>query len=128
MVAEGYALDDKVSLDGAVMSGTLGLQGSPPFVVTTGGGAATAGTATLNGTSAVTVATTAVMVDTSVTAGDTALTVTSLILLTVQPGTAPAGIPYVASLTNGTGFTLKSTSASDTAVVVAWFVVPGAPA
>lgn len=70
----------------------------------------TAGTATLNGTTAVTVSTAAV--DSK-----------SLVLLTVQPTTAPVGIPYVATLTAGSGFTLKSTSASDTAVVVAWQVI-----
>jgi hypothetical protein len=86
------------------------------------------GTATLNGTTAVSVATTAVLVDQEVTVGDTTVTVTSQIQVTVQPGTAPAGQPYVASLTNGTGFTLKSTSSSDTAVVVAWFIVQGATA
>ena len=31
----------------------------------------------------------------------------------VQPATAPVGIPYVATKTNGTGFTVKSTSGSD---------------
>lgn len=95
------------------MSGTITLQGQPPFTVVNTGAAAIAGTATLNGTSAVSVATTAV--DAS-----------SYVLLTVQPGTAPVGIPYVASITPGTGFTVKSTSASDTAVLVAWYVVEGA--
>jgi hypothetical protein len=37
--------------------------------------------------------------------------------------TASVGIPYVATITGGTGFTLKSTSGSDTAVKVAWYVV-----
>ena len=43
--------------------------------------------------------------------------------LTPQPTTAPAGIPYVASTTPGTRFTVKSTSGSDTAVVVGWQIV-----
>lgn len=89
------------------MTGTLTMQGTPPFTVVNN---LYAGTATLNGTSAVTVSTAAV--DSS-----------SLILLTVQPTTAPVGIPYVATKTTGTGFTLKSTSGSDTAVVVAWYIV-----
>jgi hypothetical protein len=100
-------LDDKLSLSGGTMTGTLHFQGSPPYTVVKN---TIAGTATLNGTTAVSVATTAV--DSN-----------SIILLTVQPTTAPVGIPYVASLTSGSGFTLKSTSASDTAVVVAWYVV-----
>jgi hypothetical protein len=89
------------------MSGTLVFQGSPPFTVVAG---TIAGTATLNGTTAVSVSTNAI--DSN-----------SLVLLTVQPAHAPVGIPYVASVTSGTGFTLKSTSSSDTAVVVAWYVV-----
>ena len=89
------------------MSGTLTFQGSPPYTVQKN---IIAGKVTLNGTTAVTVSTTAVDAN-------------SLVLLTVQPGTAPAGIPYVASITNGTGFTVKSTSGSDTAVSVAWSIV-----
>lgn len=107
MTASGYGLDDKLSLSGGTMSGTLNFQGTPPYTVVKN---AVAGTVTLNGTSAVTVVTTAV---------DSG----SLILLTVQPTTAPVGIPYVATKTNGTGFTVKSTSGSDTAVLVAWFIV-----
>jgi hypothetical protein len=87
------------------------MKGSPPFTVQkTGTTAPVAGTATLNGTTAVSVSTTAVDAN-------------SLVLLTVQPTTAPVGIPYVSSVTAGSGFTLKSTSASDTAVVCAWYIV-----
>lgn len=107
MVAAGWAQDDKLSTSGGTMSGTLTFQGTPPFTVARN---KIAGTVTLNGTTAVTVATTAV--DSN-----------SLVMLTVQPATAPVGIPYVASITAGSGFTLKSTSGSDTAVVVAWYVV-----
>lgn len=107
MTAQGFALDDKVNKAGDTMSGTLAFEGTPPFTVVSN---LVAGSVTLNGTSAVTVATTAV------DAG-------SLVLLTVQPTTAPVGIPYVATLTAATGFTLKSTSASDTAVKVAWYVL-----
>jgi len=107
MVAAGFGLDDKVSLSGGTMSGTLHFQGDPPFTVVRD---AWAGTVTLNGTTPVTVTTDVVDAD-------------SLIMLAVQPGTAPVGVPYVASKTNGTGFTVKSTSGSDTAVVVAWWIV-----
>jgi hypothetical protein len=107
MTAQGFALDDKLPLSGGTMSGTLNFEGSPPYTVVKN---TIAGKVTLNGTSAVTVATTAVDAD-------------SLVLLTVQPGTAPVGIPYVATLTSGSGFTVKSTSGSDTAVNVAWSIV-----
>jgi hypothetical protein len=89
------------------MSGPLNFQGTPAYTVLRG---THAGTVTLNGTTAVTVSTAAV---------DS----TSLVMLTVQPGTAPVGLPYVASVTSGSGFTVKSTSASDTAVNVAWAIV-----
>ena len=107
MVASGYGLDDKVSKSGDTMSGPLNFQGTPAYTVVSG---LHAGTVTLNGTSAVSVATTAVTAD-------------STIQLTVQPGTAPVGTPWVASITPGTGFTVKSSSSSDTAVVVAWAIV-----
>jgi hypothetical protein len=107
MAAVGFGLDDKVNRSGDTMSGPLNFQGTPAYTVVKN---THAGKVTLNGTSAVTVSTTAVDSD-------------SLVLLTVQPGTAPAGIPYVASLTSGSGFTVKSTSGSDTAVVVAWSIV-----
>lgn len=107
MAAQGYGMDDKVSKSGDVMSGTLDFEGTPAYTVLRG---THAGTVTLTGTTAVTVSTSAV---------DS----TSLVLLTVQPGTAPVGLPYVASVTSGSGFTVKSTSASDTATVVAWAIV-----
>jgi hypothetical protein len=107
VTASGYALDDKVSKSGDTMTGTLTFQGTPPFTVVDN---LIAGTVTLNGTTAVTVSTTAVDAK-------------SLILLTVQPAVAPVGIPYVASITSGSGFTVKSTSSSDTAVVCAWYIV-----
>lgn len=107
MSAQGFGMDDKVSLSGSTMSGTLNFQGSPPFTLVNN---AFIGTVTLNGTSAVSVA----------AAG---ISANSMVFLTVQPTTAPVGIPYVATITAGTGFTVKSTSASDTAVVVAWQIV-----
>lgn len=107
MVATGWGLDDKLSTTGGTMTGPLNFEGTPAYTVLRG---VHAGTVTLNGTTAVTVSTTAV------DAG-------SLILLTVQPSTAPAGTPYVASVTPASGFTVKSTSAADTAVVVAWVIV-----
>ena len=106
MTAIGYALDDKVSLNGDTMSGPLHFQGVPAYTVVRG---VHGGLVTLNGTTAVTVSTAAVDPD-------------SLVLLTVQPPTAPVGIPYIASITTGSGFTVKSTSGSDTAVVVAWYI------
>lgn len=67
------------------------------------------GTATLNGTTAVTVSTTAV-------------TATSRIYLTINtPGGTPAS-PYVFTRTAGTSFQIKSTGASDTSTV-AWMIV-----
>ena len=76
--------------------GVLHFQGIPAYTVVRG---VRAGAVTLNGTTAVTVPTTAANGN-------------SLVLLTVQPGTAPAGIPYVASITAGSGFTLRSTAAA----------------
>jgi hypothetical protein len=107
MVAIGYGLDDKVSKSGDTMSGPLNFQGTPPYTLVNG---AFIGTVALNGTTAVSVS----------AAG---ISANSMVFLTVQPTTAPVGIPYVASITAGTGFTVKSTSASDTAVVVAWQIV-----
>jgi hypothetical protein len=111
MVATGFGLDDKLSLSGGTMSGAINFQGSPPYYLVNSGGSAAVGEVTLNGTTAVSVATTALDSD-------------SYIFLTVQSGT-PVGMPYPASKTPGTGFTVKSTSASDTAVVVAWCIVEG---
>jgi hypothetical protein len=73
------------------------------------------GQATLNGTTAVAIATTQV------------IDANTRIFLTVAPGTAPVGIPYVYSQTGGTGFSLKSTSGSDTAVKVNWLIVKPTP-
>ena len=115
MVATGYGLEDKVNRSGDTMSGPLNFQGVPAYTVVNSGPAAVVGTATLNGTTAVPVATTAIDAD-------------SVVLLTVQPGTAPAGIPWVSSITPGTGFSVKSTNSADTAVVVAWSIVEGAAA
>jgi hypothetical protein len=67
------------------------------------------GTATLNGTTAVTISTTAV-------------TANSRILLTIQaPGGTPASA-YVSARTAGTSFQIKSTGASDTSTV-AWVIL-----
>jgi hypothetical protein len=79
------------------------------FQVTEGSNAKM-GTATLNGTTGVTVSTTAV-------------TANSRIYLTIQPTTAPVGIPWISAKSAGVSFTIKSTSASDTTVVVAWLIV-----
>lgn len=50
MVATGYALDDKVSLDGAVMSGNLNLQGSPhPLTIPAGAGSGKVGISDASG-------------------------------------------------------------------------------
>jgi hypothetical protein len=107
MTARAFGLDDKVSKSGDTMSGTLAFEGDPPFTVV---GGLVAGTVTLNGTTAVTVATTAV---------DSG----SVIQLTVQPGTAPAGQAWVSAITPGASFAVKSTSGSDTAVSVGWYIV-----
>ena len=107
MTAKAWGADDKVSTSGDTMTGTLAFQGTPPFTVVNG---LYAGTVTLNGT-------TAVVVDTA------AVGSSSLIFLTPQPTTAPVGIPYVSAVSAGTSFSVKSTSSSDTAVVLAWFIV-----
>ena len=107
MTSQGYGMDDKVSKSGDTMTGALNFEGTPAYTVLRG---THAGVLTLNGTTAVTVSTDAV-------------TVNSTIQLTVQPGTAPVGTPWVASVTVGSGFTVKSTSASDTAVLVAWAII-----
>lgn len=107
MVASLFGADDKVSKAGDTMTGTLVFQGSPPFTVVKN---TIAGTVTLNGTTAVVVTTAAVDAN-------------SLVFLTPQPTTAPVGIPYVSAVSAGTSFSVKSTSASDTAVVCAWFIV-----
>lgn len=107
MVARAYGQDEKVSTSGDVMTGTLTLLGTPPFTIQQD---VIGGLVTLNGTSAVSVA--ASEVDDG-----------TLVLLSVQPGSAPAGIPWVSSITSGTGFAVQSTSDSDTAVLICWYLV-----
>jgi hypothetical protein len=51
-----------------------------------------------------------------------AVTASSVILLTVQPGSSPLALPYVSSKTPGTGFTITSLSALDVSTV-AWMIV-----
>jgi hypothetical protein len=71
------------------------------------------GTATLNGTTAVVVS-------------NTSITATTRIFLTVQDTVAPLGFPYVSARSASTSFSLKSTNAGDTTVVVAWLLIePG---
>jgi hypothetical protein len=53
------------------------------------------------------------------------VTAQSIIFLTVQPGTAPLALPYVSSVTPGTGFTITSLSLTDTATVGWWIIEPG---
>lgn len=79
---------------------------SPPVAT---GGAATVGTAVLNGTTAVVVATTAV-------------TAASNILLTINTPAGTPASPYVFTRTAGTSFSIKSTGGSDTSTV-SWFIV-----
>jgi hypothetical protein len=74
-----------------------------------GGTNAKVGTATLNGTTAVTVSTTAV-------------TANSRIFLTILTPAGTPATPYVSAVTAGTSFQIKSTGASDTSVV-SWFIV-----
>jgi hypothetical protein len=107
MTARAYGLDDKVSTSGDVMTGTLTLLGTPPFTIQE---SVIGGLVTLNGTSAVSVAASEVDANT-------------LVLLSVQPGAAPVGIPWVSAITTGTGFTVQSTSASDTAVSIGWYLI-----
>lgn len=106
MSASGFGADDKVSKTGDTMTGTLNLQGTPPYTLVSG---LYMGTVTLNGTTAVVVSTAAV--DAS-----------NIVMLTVQSGT-PVGLPYVSAKVNGASFSVKSTSASDTAVVVGWVLI-----
>lgn len=88
------------------MTGPLNLQGTPPYTLVSG---LYMGTVTLNGTTAVVVSTAAV-------------NASNIVLLTVQSGT-PLGLPIVAAKVNGVSFSVKSTSASDTAVVIGWVIV-----
>ena len=108
MTTNAYGLDDKLNTSGGAMSGTLTLKGTPALIIPSGTNAC-AGTAVLNGTTAVTVATT--VVDTL-----------SQIMLTTQIPSGTVGTPYIFSKTNGVGFTIKSTSGSD-ASTVAWFII-----
>jgi hypothetical protein len=50
------------------------------------------------------------------------VTANSIIFLTVQPGASPLALPYVSSVTPGTGFTITSLSVTDTATV-GWLIV-----
>lgn len=108
MTANGFGLDDKVNKSGDTMTGTLGLAGKPALQIPEGTNACM-GTATLNGTTAVTVTTTAVDSNTR-------------IFLTIQTPGGTVGAPYVSSITAGTSFAVKSTSGSDTSTV-AWMLV-----
>lgn len=67
------------------------------------------GTAVLNGSSPVAVAAPAV-------------TSSSPVLLTIQSPAGTPGSPYVSSVTPGTGFSVKSTSGSDSSTV-AWVII-----
>jgi hypothetical protein len=111
VAANSFADDDKLSTSGGTMTGTLTFLGTPPFTVAED---VWAGVVTLNGTTAVVVSTAAPDAE-------------SVILLTVQPATAPVGIPYVSAVSPGSSFSVKSTSASDTAVICGWFIVESAP-
>lgn len=85
-----------------------GLQVSGPISTPENSAAPRMGTVALNGTTAVTVTTTGV-------------TANSRVFLTIQAPAGTPGAPYVASITPGTGFTVKS-AAGDTSTV-AWFLV-----
>lgn len=50
------------------------------------------------------------------------VTANSIVMVTVQPGATPLALPYVSSITPGTGFTITSLSLTDTAVV-GWLIV-----
>jgi len=50
------------------------------------------------------------------------VTASSIIILTVQPGASPLALPYVSSITPGTGFTITSLNLTDTATVGWWIV------
>ena len=71
------------------------------------------GTATLNGTTAVTIPTTVV-------------TANSRIFLTVQAPGGTVGMSYVSARSAGVSFDIKSTDADDTSTV-AWLIVEPAP-
>jgi hypothetical protein len=107
MTTQLFGADDKLSTSGGSMTGTLAFQGTPPYTLVSGSGGYI-GTATLNGTTAVVVSCPQV-------------TSSSLIFLTIQAPAGTPGAPYVASITAGTGFTVKS-SAGDTSAA-GWMVV-----
>jgi hypothetical protein len=90
-------------------SGNVSINGVGKTLLIKEGVNAKMGTATLNGTTAVTVATTAV-------------TATSRIQLTTQAPGGTVGSPYVFARTAGTSFQIKSTAAGDTSTV-AWMIV-----
>jgi hypothetical protein len=73
------------------------------------GGNAAMGTATLNGTTAVTIA-------------NTRVTNSSRIFLTIQDPDGTPGAPYVSNRVSGVSFSIKSTSGSDTSTV-AWHII-----
>jgi hypothetical protein len=58
----------------------------------------------------------------TVTVAAPSVTANSVIFLTPQSGLAPLALPYVSGLTPGTGFTITSLNATDTAHV-GWFIV-----
>ena len=58
----------------------------------------------------------------TVTVAAALVTAASIILLTPQAGTVPLAMPYISSVTAGTGFTITSLSATDTAKV-GWLAV-----
>ena len=58
----------------------------------------------------------------TVTVAAPSVTASSLIFLTPQAGVTPLALPYVASVTPGTGFTINSLSVTD-AAKVGWLIV-----
>jgi hypothetical protein len=69
------------------------------------------GTATLNGS-------------TEVTISNTSVTTNSRILLTIQSPGGTVGSPYVSSRSAGTSFGIKSTNASDSSTVAYHIIEP----
>jgi len=57
-----------------------------------------------------------------VTVSAPSVTSNSVVFLTPQSGGAPLALPWVSSKTAGTGFTITSLNATDTATV-GWFIV-----
>ena len=58
----------------------------------------------------------------TVTVSAPSVTSNSVVFLTPQSGGAPLALPWVSSKTAGTGFTITSLNATDTATV-GWFIV-----